>query len=360
MSRFWLSLCIGVSIALGMILGVFFGPNLISYLDLENGDLLSPFVKEEKPKPLPLLAYTIPTLATKTFSSSELILGANLKFEPEFSSQAFYFTATGKKITGLINIPTTQMPANGWPVLIMVRGYVPPEIYQPGVGTKNAAEFFTKQGFVTLAPDFLGFGGSDPDFSDTWESRFVKPTQLAELIETIKIEAELTATDSAQTVKLNPAKLGIWAHSNGGQITLTTLEILQQPIPASFWAPVLAPFPYSLLYFSDEIADEGKATRNWIAQFERDYDVFDFSLTQHLDLLHGEYQLHHGTADDSALKAWSDEFLAKVKVANTGREKTDQIKFNYFVYPGANHNLQPGWDTAIARDLIYFKKQFNL
>lgn len=361
MSNTRLSLSIGITLAIGVILGSFIRPQLTDFINFKTSDLISPFIKQEKPKPLPLLAYTIPSLAAKTFSTTgQLILGETFKFEPEFSAQAFRYTSQGKKITGLVNIPTTPMPQTGWPVLIMVRGYVPPEIYAPGVGTKSAGEFFTKQGFVTLAPDFLGFGVSDADVTDSWESRFIKPIQLAELINTLKSEAKLSATDSAQIVKLNPAKLGIWAHSNGGQITLTALEILHQPIPTAFWAPVLAPFPYSLLYFSDENADEGKATRNWIAQFERDYDVYDFSLTQHLDLLHGEYQLHHGTADDSALKSWSDEFLVKVKAINQTRDKTDQIKFNYFTYPGANHNLQPGWDTAIARDLVYFKKQLSL
>ena len=162
-----------------------------------------------------------------------------------------------------------------------------------------------------------------------------------------------------KTILLDTKRLGIWAHSNGGQIALTTLEILNQPIPTSLWAPVTAPFPYSLLFFSDENEDEGKATRKWIAQFEQDYDVYEFSLTQHLDLLQGELQLHHGTLDEAALKSWSDEFVAKVKTENKSRQANQQIKINYFSYPGADHNLQPGWNTAIQRDIEFFGRKLK-
>ncbi len=325
-------------------------------------DLLSPFVADKTVKPLPLLQYSIPNLAVKNYQAQSALQILEIqKTDPDFVSYTGSFMAEGKRISALINVPAVS-PAtkSGYPVLVMVRGYVAPEDYQPGVGTKNAAEFFARQGFVTVAPDFLGYGTSDPDVTDTWESRFIKPLQLVTLIKTLQTYPALSASDSANPVIINPEKLGIWAHSNGGQITLTALEILHTPVAVSFWAPVVAPFPYSLLYFSDENADEGKATRNWIAQFERDYDVFDFSLTQHLDLLHGEFNLHHGTADDSALKSWSDEFLVKVKKINETRPKEDKIIFNYFSYPGANHNLQPGWDTAIARDLTYFKTQLKL
>lgn len=362
------SVIVVVGIAIG-VLGATKFPRLLSQ---SSSDLLSPFVPQPTSKPLPLLKYTIPALTAQTFTpSGPLTLTQTLPPQPTFTSYLFQFTTTGKKMTGLVNVPATPAPAAGYPVLVMTRGYVPKEIYQPGVGTKNAAEFFAAHGFVTVAPDFLGYGGSDPDMTDSWESRFIKPIQLVELIKTIQTSPSLRATDSAMTAKLDPSKLGIWAHSNGGQISLTALEVLQQPIPATFWAPVTAPFPYSLLYFSDEESDEGKATRKWISSFEKDYDAFDFSLTQNLDQLHGEFNLHHGTADDAALKAWSDEFLVKVKKVNTDRAtaaktasdsavKNDPIKFNYYVYPGANHNLQPGWDTAIQRDLEFFNKQLNL
>jgi uncharacterized protein len=399
-----------IGLTIGTLLGALLSWKIIPLFQNSTADLISPFVKEDKPAATPLNQYSIEALSQRDFTvtkplSIEQLLATNAEFE----SYTFAFTTMGQRMSGLINIPTTLAPTSGYPVLIMVRGYVPPEQYAPGVGTKNAAQFFARKGYVTIAPDFFGFGSSDPEPTDSWEARFIKPINLIELIKTIEVHPQLTmdyskmqiaetalrsvpasatystastsaataASESAAlplvvpvtenplvgrptaTLTLNPKKIGIWAHSNGGQITLTALEIIGKPLPTTLWAPVTAPFPYSLLFFSDENEDEGKATRNWIAQFERTYDVFDFSLTRHLDRLHGEIQLHHGNADEAALKSWSDEFVQKVTAHNKTRPKNDQIKINYFSYPGADHNLQPGWNTAIARDAEYFLRKFK-
>jgi fermentation-respiration switch protein FrsA (DUF1100 family) len=109
--------------------------------------------------------------------------------------------------------------------------------------------------------------------------------------------------------------------------------------------------------------------------FEENYDVFDYSLTQHLDKLSGPIQIHHGTADEAALISWSDEFIEKINLENkkrkTAAEATDSaslqksstlapIEIEYFTYPGADHNLQPGWDLVVARDVAFFKKNLNI
>ncbi|MFZ5376145.1 MAG: alpha/beta hydrolase family protein [Patescibacteria group bacterium] len=354
--------------------------------------LISPFVSSEPtPRPLPLLEYTINNLTLRKYQPSthftlerELNPGQNL----DFKTYLFTFTTLEKKMSGAINIPATEPPTGGFPVIVMLRGWAPVESYYSGMGTKNAAAELAKNGFVTVAPDFFGYGESDPDFEDTWKGRFTKPINVIELIKTLESNRTLElptnepdATDLlGSEVKINPARLGIWAHSNGGQIALTTLEVLGQPIPTTLWAPVTAPFPYSVLFFSDENPDEGKEARAWVALFEKDYDVFEFSLTQHLDRLNGPLLLHHGTADEAALFSWSEEFLTKVDQENERRlsrkkelksltatasadvsqleeeELLEPIKVNFYKYPGSNHNLQPGWDVVVERDIAFFKK----
>jgi len=139
---------------------------------------------------------------------------------------------------------------------------------------------------------------------------------------------------------------------------------------------VTAPFPYSVLYFSNEDSDEGKAARKWVAEFEQIYDVFDFSLTDHLDRLQGDLQLHQGTADDSVPQAWSDTFVAKIKAENKRRSDLQKqqatssatpapgqdltpINLMYYVYPGADHNLTPGWNTVVQRDVDFFNQNLK-
>lgn len=333
------------------------------FLDLgENSPLLSPFSANEAPE-LPLLQYTIPSLAKQRFLPSPIIVEKTLDETADFTSYLFSYTSTDRKITGQLNVPNQLLTANqspAAPIIILVRGYVDQAEYETGVGTQNAAAVFAQNGYVTLAPDFLGFGESDPEPADVWEARFIKPINLIELITSLKANPTLqTPLPTPQAVDLDYEKIGLWAHSNGGQIALTALEVLGEPIPATLWAPVTAPFPYSILFFTDENEDEGKEARAWIAQFERDYDAREFSLTQYLDRLTGSLQLHHGTADENALQIWSEEFVGKIAAENTRRTSSTEtelpeIELEYFTYPGADHNLLPGWDLAIQRDLTFF------
>ncbi len=356
--------------------------------------LSSPFVKTPEVIEKPYTKYTIENLSKREYVSSTIYIEDILEENDTYTSYLFSYTSLNKKITGQLNIPnfTTQSslasPTDGeLKVIVMLRGYVPAEIYETGLGTRNAAAVFAKNGYITIAPDFPGYGGSDPDFEDSWEGRFTKPINVIELIKSIEsmsfrtrsgisLDLDDTLGILNQVQDYNNMKIGIWAHSNGGQIALTMLEILNEPIPTTLWAPVTAPFPYSVLFYSDENDDEGKAARAWVALFERDYDAFDFSITQHLDRLTGPLQIHQGTTDDAVPYSWNDEFVEKLKAENTKRALRQnsgqathsprveagsaELKYEYYTYSNTDHNLQPNWGTAVNRDLEFFKKNLSI
>lgn len=339
------------------------------FLELgEDAPLLSPFNSIKAEKELPLLQYTIANLAKRRYQPSNLTIERPIKENDGFTSYLFSYTSMNKKITGQLNIPAELLGTSSTeptPVIIMLRGYAPQETYVTGDGTRNVAAIFAQNGYITIAPDFLGFGESDPETEDVWQSRFIKPINVIELITSFKANPTIqTSLLNKESVTLDATNIGIWAHSNGGQIAVTILEILGEPIPTTLWAPVTSPFPYSVLYYSDENEDEGRDARAWVAQFETDYDGRKFSLTQHLDRLAGPIQLHHGSADEAAPQVWSDEFSTKITVENSRRTKqsgTDlpEIDLTYFKYPGADHNLQPDWSTVVQRDLTFFSTQLN-
>ncbi len=343
---------------------------------IHPSSVINPGTSELAPLPLPLLKYQIPALHQNQYNPSQIELLSVVKVEPTFASFLYSYQTVGKKMTGLLNIPLNSAVSKDQnqklPIIMMVRGYIDPATYHPGDGTKNSAEYFASHGYVTIAPDFFGFGGSDPESPDVWEARFQKPINVAELIKTAQSQTAITIPSEIQ--KQNPKlpkqllldhqKIGMWAHSNGGQIALTTLEILNQPLPTTLWAPVTAPFPYSVLFFSDEESDEGKSSRKWISQFDQQYDALQFSLSQHLDLLTGPLQLHQGLVDEAIHFTWSDEFVVKIKHENSLRasaatESANQnlkspINITYFRYPNSNHNFTQDWSTLVKRDLDFF------
>ena len=313
-----------------LLISITSGLLLAKYLAKSQSPISLNFTQiKPSPTPLPLLKYSIINLKNYPFQSSQIKIEQLLNEEKDFNTYLFSYLSQGKKITGQLNLPNSEIKG----IIIMIRGYVPPEIYQTGVGTKNAAAVLANNGYLTLAPDFLGFGGSDAESEDSWEARFVKPINVIELINSINSSRVITDSvdieipDQVQNDKLGSYPIGLWAHSNGGQVALTVLEVLSEPIPTTLWAPVTAPFPYSVMFYSDEMEDEGKATRKWVSLFEANYDVFDFSLTKHLNLLTGPLQIHQGTIDDAAPVAWNDEFTDKITAENTRREElVDELK----------------------------------
>lgn len=291
-------------------------------------------------KPRPLDKYTIENLAKASVPASEIKIEGVLSEAKNFSSKSYSMTfdptLTGKevkKVTGVINLPKDNLKH---PLILMIRGFVDQQIYTPGTGTKRGAEFFADNGFITVAPDFLGYGGSDKESSNIFESRFQTYTTVLSTLASLSSIAEWDGKN-----------ILIWGHSNGGQMALTILEITGRGYPTVLWAPVSKPFPYSILYYTDESADLGKMIRAELAKFETDYDVNLYSLTQYLDRIKAPLEINQGTADDAVPYAWTQSLVKTLKVGNP------DLKF--FTYPGADHNLQPSWNTVVARDLTFFK-----
>lgn len=342
------------------ILGVGFGWWLSKNPVGNISSLISPAGQGEAPKLF--VRYSFEYLKQHPFSPRRIELVQKIKEQDGYSSWLFRFETENGLVSGQMNVPEgvarvgtppsdriesssedvgrgatkRQDPVKQYPVIIMLRGYVEKEEYQTGVGTKNAAAVFAKNGYLTVAPDFLGYGSSDPGPADDIESRLVRPATVLQLLSSLQ-----------NFPQADVARLFLWAHSNGGQIALSVLEISGKEIPTTLWAPVSKPFPYSILYYTDDSPDHGKYLRKITADFDKLYDAEQFSITNYFDWVEAPLQIHQGTADDSVPKKWSDDLVKTLK---------DQKKdVTYFVYLGADHNLKPSWDTVVARDLGFFK-----
>jgi dipeptidyl aminopeptidase/acylaminoacyl peptidase len=294
-------------------------------------------------RPTPLAKYTIGNLGKFDIKPSEIVIGKILKTDPKFTSYEFTMkfspdiSGNLKTTSGLINIPKD---AGTFPVIAMFRGYVDPTQYFIGNGTTHAAEVFAANGFITVAPDFLGYGDSDKEATDVFESRF---QTYVTAITTLKSISSIKSFDGKN--------IFIWGHSNGGQIALTTLEATGVTYPTVLWAPVSKPFPYSILYYTDDASDSGKFLRHELSNFENDYDTDLYSLTKYLSNIKAPIQLNQGTADAAVPVAWSD--LLNKDLESIGATVT------YIKYPGADHNLTPGWNQAIISALEFFKKNIK-
>lgn len=322
----WYILLIAVCAGVG-VWYAFFGPR-------QSSSVLSPITQVMERN---LDKYTIDNLSKRQGMAGQIVLEEAIATASAYTVYRFHFLSGGKTVTGLAHIPLDTDESHPHPVVVQIRGYVDHSVYEPGMGTKRSAEVFAQQGMISLAPDFLGYGNSDNPSADVFEERF----------QTYVVVLDLLASASSLP-GADASRVGLWAHSNGGQIALTVLEITKGTYPTVLWAPVTRAFPYSILYYTDEADDKGKALRKKLSEFERDYDVDLYTMVNYTDRIAAPLQIHQGDADEAVPEKWSKEFVAMLK--------THDADVEYFVYPGADHNLQPGWSTAMNRSLEFYRR----
>jgi len=305
--------------------------------------IISPRGKSVTEKPLERYQYD--RMRTATYEASTVTAGEVTEDRTASESRSFSFVYEGKKVSGVMTLPKKQ---GAYPVIVLIRGYVDPAIYVPGTGSKHIGELLADRGFVTLAPDFLGYGSSDAPSTLALEERFQTYGTVLTLLSSLdSVNAALTKTGAG--VSLIPGKTGIWGHSNGGQIAISVLEMSGKPYPTVLWAPVSKPFPYSILYYTDEFEDRGKALRKLVADFERSYDSDLFSPNAFYPWITAPIQVHQGTGDEAVPVKWSDDLTDALK-----KQKTD---VSYFTYPGEDHNFARGsWETVAVRTVSFFQK----
>lgn len=306
----------------------------------------------------PLDKYAFEALRKKEFKGSRITIGKVSKEGDGFKSYIFYFTVEGEKgpsdekeVSGLLHLPNKE---GVYPVIVMFRGYIDREKYVTGEGTRHAGEVFANPsggGFITLAPDFLGYGESASPSPNSLEERFQTYTTALSLLASIKNLGSALETVNP-LIKADTEKIGIWGHSNGGHIALATLELTGKSYPTVLWAPVSKPFPYSILYYTDDFDDHGKALRKAIADFEKDYDVEKYSPTNFLSWINAPIELHQGEKDEAVPQKWSDELFEKLKEL-----KKDVA---YYTYPLDDHNFSKGsWTKVVLRNLLFFKENLT-
>jgi len=310
---------------------------------------VAPITKTPTPTPTEIprdySAWSFENLTQRQYNGGQIKLGRVLKKEEKFTSYVFTYKSEEKTISGLANIPFNsaqgKLNASGkFPVIILLHGWADKEYYYPGYGTEKSANFLAENGFLTLSPDFSGYGTSDWEDKDILEARFSRPVEVLNLLSSIN-----------SLEKADFQKVGIWGHSNGGQIALSILEITDKNYPTSLWAPVSLDFPECVLtYLGTE--EVGNIVKENIDKFLIINDPKKFSVGPYLDKITSPFIVHQADKDEYIEPLWTQDLVAKLK--NNG------LSVEYFIYKKENHNFnryKTTGETLRQRDLEFFKKQ---
>ena len=324
MKKFWI---LGILIIIGVIIGVYFWPR----------NWINPKGSVKQTADLGLMKYDFDSLRTRGGVASEIVIGGTIPEvelrrngkEFDFTTREIFFESDGKKISGMINYHPEKSSLSK--VVIMIRGYAEPVGYYPGYGSWRVADKLAEAGYVTISLDFLGYGHSDGESMDALEARFHKVVEVLDLIESVK---QLSWVDKSQ--------IGIWAHSNGGQITLSVLEIIGQRYPTVLWAPMTQPFPESVL----STIDEGSPVKEMIEEFERHYDSRRYAFENYYEWIGAPVLIQQGGVDGQVKVEWQEGVVERLK--SLGKE------VELIIYPGSDHNMSKDWEEAVEEDEKYF------
>ena len=126
---------------------IFLSGLLASYLFTNyshTNSLNNPLSQSPSPTPTvkPLLKYTFDNLNQYIAQPSQIKIEEIINESELFTSHIFSFTSQEKRITGQLNTPNISTPSAGFPTILMIRGFIDPEAYQTGMGTKSAAAQF--------------------------------------------------------------------------------------------------------------------------------------------------------------------------------------------------------------------------
>ncbi len=278
--------------------------------------------------------YTFEALGKRQFKPRDIKLGAILAQEENFTSYVFTYQSDGKTISGMANLPKGE---GRFPVIILLRGYADSQNYHVGLGTERSANNLAMSGFLTLAPDFLGYGYSDWEDKDILSARFYRPAEVLSLLSAV---SSLPSADSG--------RIGLWGHSNGGQIALSLLEITGKAYPTSLWAPMSLGFPESVLvYLGTE--DVGNIVKEKVDKFLVNNDPKKYSISEYFEKIKAPFIVHQATSDELIKTEWTKSLAEKLK--------SNGNKVDLYLYPRENHNFNRYKETGEVlrqRDLEFF------
>ena len=264
--------------------------------------------------PNPYLPLTIPGLRERDFPGGQIEITSYWEETDAFTRYYITYPSDDLLISGMMAVPKGQGP---FPVIILNHGYIAPSQYWIGADTYDASTYLASRGFLTISPDFRGWGRSD-----TGENVF--RSGLA--IDVMNLISSLPSLPQA-----DPARVGIWGHSMGGGAVAWTMAVDPRVKASLLYAPVSADASDRRRFGGGGFGGGGLGSNDplW-----RDDPAFidKISPINYFDGVTGPVQIHQGDADTTTPPRWARAIRDALTAA--GKDVT------YFEYAGQGHALE--------------------
>ncbi len=267
----------------------------------------------------------IESLRQRDYEPSQIAVDSTLASNGAYTGYIFSYASDGLKVYGRMNVPSGAGP---FPVIILNHGYFNQSSFTSGDGTQTMADILSRNGYLTLASDYRGFGKSE---NDSKGSRGHNPNYAIDILNLIASVGSLDKADSDQ--------IGMWGHSMGGEVSLRTIEVIDRVKAVVLWAPTST-------NASENAAFYGRGRHNSPSPNQDTDGVLPGNYFRYIT---APISLHQGLADTEMDPEWSKEL-------NDALQKEGKT-IEYFEYPGQDHNFRNlGWDVISKRTIDFFDK----
>ncbi len=260
---------------------------------------------------------------------------APLVEDEHFTRYQIAYTSDGLRITGVMNVPTGDVPEQGFPVILLNHGYYSPASYTPGTGTQREADYLAHHGYVTIASDYRGYAGSEGGFGSHFD-----PGWTYDILDLLDALPSLDLVD--------PNRVGMWGHSTGGEIALRVITARDTVDATVLFGSMGA-----------DAADNFRLVQGWggghaVAQRygtpEEAPEVWArLSPITYLADVAGPISIHHGELDGEVPPELSARLWEAMQAASVPGE--------YYTYPGQRHIFRgDAWEQAMERTLTFFDR----
>src|SRR6056297_802015 len=167
---------------------------------------------EKKIKKDPNNIYRIKKIRETDIPSTGIKIEKKLDYiKGEYQEYLISYKSDGLKIYAKMNIPDKKIPKDGFPVVIINHGYIPPNKYSTDNSYRLVDGFFASNGFITLKSDYRGFGNSESSGNFVYD-------RLGQVRDIKHLLSQINYINNA-----DKNNIFMYGHSMGGEVTLKVL-----------------------------------------------------------------------------------------------------------------------------------------
>lgn len=318
----------------------------------------SAFEAVQKVAPLPM---TIPGIRATEVTTEPLQIIEELSPGSNYSRSIAQYTVNGLKINGLLTVPDAEPPAEGFPTIVFLHGYIPPNQYKTTERYVSYVDSLARAGFVVFKIDYRGHGESEGRAGGAYYS----PDYIIDTLGAIDV---LKADE-----RVNSQAIGLWGHSMSGNVAMRTAVVSPDVQAVVIWAGAVYSYEDFAKYRlndtsyrrqptptpspSEEEGEEQRRSSREIVAAQGEVDLQNQFWQQmapisYLSDTNAAIQLHHAENDTVVNIGYSRDLVPYLEDAG--------IEHELFEYSSGGHDIEgAAFGTAMQRTVAFFREQLS-